>query len=224
MSTRSPAPMLAMAMTATLVLSACAGDPPPRFHSLLPPPATITPPSRTAAYGLEIMPVTLPVYADQPQIMLRHQQGLTPLYSERWASSLVDEIQAAISYGLVRELGAPDLTLLGAPSGMPTWRVQLDIQRFDLAADAPALLEATWRVRGPGNAGLLCRSHLEAAPTDATAPAMVQAHRQILAQLAQTMAQAIESGGQRAPASSPGHAIAGCSPLPASKTANLSDR
>lgn len=207
------------AICAVLALSACAGDPPPRYHSLLPPPAAPAAPSRAAGYGLEIMPVTLPVYADQPQIMLRDADGLTPLYGERWASPLVDEIQGALSYELVSRLGAPDLTQLGAPTGLPTWRIQVDIQRFDMAADAPALLEATWRLRGPADAGLLCRSRVSAAAQDSTLPALVQAQRQSLAQLATTLAESIENGAKRAPASTDGHEIAGCSPLSASPAA-----
>lgn len=221
LSRRYPA---ASILCTALALSACAGDPPPRLHSLLPPPAATAAPSRTAGYGLQIMPVTLPVYADQPQIVLRNADGLTPLYRERWASPLVDEIQGALSYELVRRLGAPDLTQLGTPAGLPTWRIQLDIQRFDIAAQEPALLEATWRLRGPASAGLLCRSRLDATPAEATIPAMVQAQRQMLVQLAATLAQAIENGGEPAPTSVRGHEIAGCSSLPANTVAARNSR
>lgn len=174
-------------------LAGCASTP-PRFHSLLPqqPAATST---QQAAFGFEMLPIDLPLSVDQPQLLLRHDEALTPLYAERWASPLADEVQAAISYELERRLGAPDITRLGAPATLPVWRIQTDIRRFEMGQAQPAILEANWRLRAPSGNTLLCNSHITTGDAGTDVLSVVQTQRATVLMLAQAIASAISRQG-----------------------------
>ena len=193
-------------MTAALmaaVLAGCAGSPPAVFHTLLLPDPGQDAAARAteAPYLLEVLPVDVPVQADQPQIMLRDGQGaVTPRYSDRWTAPIGDEIRAALSDTLTRTLGAADVRGLRPAAGTPVWRVQVDVQRFDATVGEAALLDATWRVRPvdtPG-AALLCRSVVRAVLSGPGVRAAVEGQQEAVAALARTIASAIQSQGRTA--------------------------
>lgn len=187
-------------LAASALLAACAGSSPARYYTLLPAAGTAPAmPPVNPRFALEVLPVTLPVQVDQPQIMLRTTgDALMPVYSERWAAPLDDELQAALSHAMTATLGVPDVTALGASAGMPVWRVQVDVQRLDMVLGGPALIDATWRVRhvSDGSSALLCRSVASVPATGNDVAALVQAQQQAVAQLAATMASAISRGGK----------------------------
>ncbi|MBU4612952.1 membrane integrity-associated transporter subunit PqiC [Achromobacter sp. GG226] len=193
-----------------LVLAACGTPPRPNIHTLLAAPSPAAA-SATGDFAVQTMPINLPAQVDQPYLMLRTGGGaLTPLYGERWAAPLADELQAAFSAALTRRLGVPDVGGVGVASGLPTWRVQTDVQRFELPTQGPAVLDATWRIRQDRGAALLCRSVVELAPDGEGVPALVQAQQQAVARLADAVALAIEAGGRR-PQAVPGVTLANCS-------------
>lgn len=193
-----------------LLLAACGTTPPPNVYTLLAAPAgaaTATP----GDFAVQTMPITLPAQVDQPHLMLRTGSGeLAPLYGERWSAPLADELQTAFSAALTHRLGVPDVGGVGVSSGLPTWRVQTDVQRFELAAQGPAVLDATWRIRQDRGAALLCRSVVEWMPESAGVAGLVQAQQQAVARLAETVALAIEAGARR-PAAVPGVTLSSCS-------------
>lgn len=209
---RSVRPLLPI-IAGVAMLAGCASSPPARFYTLLPQAQSPTQSVASPAFALEIMLVTLPVQVDQPQIMLRTTgDALAPMYSERWASPLGEELQAAISQAMTSALGAPDVRALGAPPGIPVWRVQVDVQRFDMILDGPALIDATWRIRQTKDEGiaLLCRSEIRVQPQAQDVPSLVQAQQEAVGDLAATMAGAIENGG-RAPQGTHTVQMRGCS-------------
>jgi uncharacterized lipoprotein YmbA len=208
---------LKLALLATM-LAGCSASPPVHYYTLLAPDVTRgqaapTRQNATPPFLLEILPVTVPPQADQPQIMMRERDGaLTAYYSDRWAAPLADEIRGALSYHLVRRLGVPDVQSLNASATAPVWRVQVDVQRFDAAAGAAAVLDATWRIRPANLKGgtLLCRSVVQI-PLGGMAPAQaVAAQQQATADLAATIASGIESGGARAEAAGQAVQLNGC--------------
>lgn len=208
------------------MLAACSTSPDARYYTLQPSPATLSAASGEAApvagparqagtppgFVLEVLPVSLPMRADQPQIMLgTAHDTLTPLYSERWASPLGEEIQSALSQAMTRRLGTTDVYALGAPGGLPVWRVQVDVQRFAMAEGEPVLLDATWRLREIHSAAtLLCRSEARVAPAEQTIAGLVQAQQIAVARLALQMADAIERSGNP-PAPREGMELRNCS-------------
>jgi len=206
------------AMIAVIVaagLAGCAGSPPAVFHTLLLPDPGQGTATRVAEapYLLEVLPVDVPVQADQPQVMMRDGQGaVTPLYSDRWTAPIGDEIRAALSDTLTRTLGAADVRGLRPAAGTPVWRVQVDVQRFDATAGEAALLDATWRVRPVDTAGstLLCRSVVRTGLTGPGVRAAVEGQQQAVANLARTIASAIRSQGRTARPAGEGVQVSNC--------------
>ena len=94
------------------------------------------------------------------------------------------------------------------------WRVQVDVQRFDMVSGGPARLDATWRVRPiklKGARALICRATVQMPADGLGIPALVQAQQQAVALLARTIASAIDSGGARATPAGPEIQLWGCS-------------
>ncbi|WP_233161377.1 MULTISPECIES: membrane integrity-associated transporter subunit PqiC [unclassified Achromobacter] len=187
------------------LLAGCSTSPPVHYYTLtgaeLPDNASQgqaqTPTQATPAFMLEVLPVTVPPPADQPQLMMREQGGgLTPLYSERWSAPLADEVRGALADTLTRTLGAPDVAAIRAPAGAPVWRVTVDVQRLDSVTGREAIVDATWRVRPANLRGQAwqCRS-ISRVPVQGTdAESAVRGLRDATRDLALTIASAIQDG------------------------------
>ncbi|MBO1113073.1 PqiC family protein [Bordetella petrii] len=198
---------LLSALALSAALAGCAMSPPARYYTLQPAPQAAPAAAQRVQYQIEVAPVSVPLQADQPQIMLRRHEGdgaLTPLYSHRWSAPLSDEIGAALSDVLTHTLGALDVQTLQPADNAPVWRVQVDVQRFDMVSGGPARLDATWRVRPlnlKGARALICRATVQVPADGQDIPALVQAQQRAVTLLGQTIASAIQSGGaQPAPA------------------------
>lgn len=206
--------ILPMTMMA-VALAGCASSPPVNYYTLLAPAAALQAPAAAAssAYMIDVLPVSVPAQADQPQIMIRSGDGaVTPLYSDRWTAPLGDEIRSALSDSLTRALSAPDVRSIQPAADAPVWRVQVDVQRFDAAAGGPALVDATWRIR-PLNlkgATLLCRSVVRMPVSGAGVPALVAGQQHAIQELAATIASGIRAEGERAQAPSARVQLSGC--------------
>lgn len=203
-------------LAAAALISACSTSPPAQFYTLQAARDAVSSPTAPAGFQIEIAPVSVPMQADQPQIMLRERAGdnsLTPLYSHRWSAPLPDEIRSALSDALTRDLGALNVQTLQPSPGTPVWRVQVDVQRFDMVGDAAARLDATWRVRPvhqkQGKA-LLCRALIQVDPSGGSISELVQAQQQAVRLLADTIASAIRSGGARATPAAANVQLTGC--------------
>lgn len=193
--------LLSATLLSAAVLAGCSSSPPARYYTLQPAAQTAPVESRVD-YQIEVASVAVPQQVDQPQVMLRPEQGsgpLTPIYSDRWSSSLSDEIRTALSDTLVSSLGALDVSVLAPAPDVPVWRIQVDVQRFDMIVGGPARLDATWRIRPlkvTGAKALICRSVVEF-PADRidVVGSLVRAQQQAIVSLANTIAASIQSGG-----------------------------
>jgi uncharacterized lipoprotein YmbA len=125
--------------------------------------------------------------------MLRTDSAtMTPLYAERWAAPLADELRSALADALKRALGAVDLHYVASPQAAPVWRIKLDVQQFDLMAAGGVQLDATWRI-GPVNlpgAARWCRSVVRV-HTGTEAAALVRGQQRAVSELAEEIAAAI---------------------------------
>ncbi|WP_051593517.1 membrane integrity-associated transporter subunit PqiC [Achromobacter sp. DH1f] len=222
------APALALAAW----LAGCASSPPVHYYTLQGPSAPAPAVPRAAApFLIDVQGVNVAAQADQPQLMVRTGDGsVSALYSERWSSPLGDEIRGALSDALKHDLGALDVQVVKPAPTAPVWRIQTDVQRFDLVAGRKSQLDATWRVRPvnlKGN-GLLCRSVVTVNVSDAAGdsaaggsgskpaptsgvPGLVAAQQRAVVALAGAMASAIRG---QTPDSGGGVQMLGCSPLP----------
>ncbi|NMK48401.1 PqiC family protein [Achromobacter sp. Bel] len=201
-------------LVAGAALAGCGSSPPVHYYTLQGPAAPAPASAATpAGFLIEVQPVSLSTQADQPQLMVRTGDGsVSALYSERWSSPLGDELRGALSDALKRELGALDVQAVKPGPGAAVWRVQTDVQRFDLVSGSMAQLDATWRVR-PVNmkgSGLLCRSLVTESVSEAGVPALIAAQQRAVVSLAGVMASAMRG---QAPAGTGSVQMLGCSAL-----------
>ncbi len=197
------------------LLGGCASSPTVHYYSLQSPAQAQTPSTAAAPFMIEVLPVTIPVQADHPQLMLRGADGaIFAMYSERWTAPLSDEIQAALSVALTRDLGALDVQAIRAPADAPLWRIQVDVQRFDAADAGDIVVDATWRVRPLNLKGdtFLCRSIVRVPAAEAGVPAVISAQQRAVTLLSGTIASVIKSGGRAAQASDDQVQLLGCNP------------
>lgn len=182
-------------------LAACASAP-LHYYTLVPMAADAAAATAApAAFQFELLPVGIPAQVDQPQLVVRQGgQGVALLNGERWIAPLADEVRAALSADLTRELGSQDASGLPA-NGQPRLRIKLDLRRFDSVPGSYALIDAAWSVRmldrGPV---LTCTGQFR----ESVGPGydvLVQGHQQALARLARVMADtARRVAGERTPA------------------------
>ena len=188
---RHARPLLAAAVT--LVLAACASAP-MHYYTLL-PPADGAPASSAASIAFELLPISVPAQADQPQLVVREGgQSVALLEGHRWIAPLADEVRGALDVDLVRQL--PGRNVAGMPTGeQPLLQVTVDLRRFDSRLGSYALIEGAWNVRllhGAKPAAVACTSHIR----ESVGPgydALVQGHQRALAKLAGQVAAAARS-------------------------------
>ena len=189
------------------MLAGCASSPPVNYYTLLQADgasAQAAAPLRVAGNQavIEMLPVSVPVQVDQPQIMLRDPAGLvTPRYSDRWSAPLGDELRLALSDRLTRRLGVADVYEVKAARGQPVWRVQMDVQRFDSILGDVAIIDATWRLRAinmqaPAS---LCRTSIRQRVAGSDISSIVAAHQIAVSTLGDIVAARVagnEAAGQ----------------------------
>lgn len=177
----------------TLGLAACTASAPVRHYTLLTPQGDIRQQDVPARFAVEVLPVSVPEYLNQPQLVVRQDDSgmLAVLDDERWLGPLDDEVRNALSAQLVDRLGTQDVAGLSWPSDMPVIRVKLQIRRLDAWPGKRVQLEAGWTLgdaREPGGAKLVCQGRFEE-PAAAGYPALVQAQQRLIAALARQIGQ-----------------------------------
>lgn len=207
--------LFALGAAALAGLAGCASSPPVHYYTLVKPAddTSRAPSQPEPGYMIEVLPVTVPAQADQPQLMVRDGSGgVTPFYSERWSASLGEEVRSALSYTLTSSLNTLDVQSIQAPANAAVWRVQVDVQRFDNTFNGSAVLDAVWRVRPVNLAGspLICRTIVQLPIHGIEISGVVGAQQQALADLGKTIASGIRSGGRNAQSSSSAAQVSGC--------------
>lgn len=184
---RRSAPALVAASLAALavLLAGCGSAPPTHFHTLMPPPSANEQPSVATRIDWDVLPVVVPMQVDQPQWVVRTADGsLIVLEQERWIAPLGDEIRGAVVERLTKAFGPPQV---GSPAnGAATWRIRIDVQRFDLVPNREARLEADWSVRGAGVA-VTCHAAVSQQVSEPGYVALARAQQQAVAQLAEAI-------------------------------------
>lgn len=196
MSKRTPALSTARRGAAAglvILIGACSSVSPPRFHTLMPVPAsTAAMIAPAGAVAWEVLPVTIPAQVDQPQWVVSTADGsLAVLEQERWIAPLGEEIRAAVAERLTQHLGTPS----AAVEPGKVWRIRIDVQRFDSAPGREVRLEATWTLSTSAApaAVLRCRSDFVQAIGAGGYPALASGHRQDVVRLADTVAEALKA-------------------------------
>jgi uncharacterized lipoprotein YmbA len=132
--------------TFAALIGGCASSSPTRFYTLSTAgePAAAPP----ASYSVSVGPVSVPAVVDRPQIVVR--TGPNQIFIEefdRWASPIKGDIARVVAENLISMLGThqvsvfPQSTAAGA-----SYRVVIDILRFDSEPGKAATLDALWTV------------------------------------------------------------------------------
>ena len=195
----------ALGVAALALLAACSSVQPPRYHTLLPAPASAVRPAAPAgSLAWEVLPVAVPAGVDQPQWVVRTVDGsLAVLEQERWIAPLGEEIRAAVADRLTQDVGAPALS----PESRKRWRIRIDVHRFDSAPGREARLEATWTLSSDADAAaaLRCRGEFVQALAAGGYLALAKGHQQAVTTLADAIGSALQAlnAGQTATCSPP---------------------
>ncbi|WP_371924942.1 membrane integrity-associated transporter subunit PqiC [Pseudomonas sp. R5(2019)] len=179
----------ALALFGTLGLAACTSAP-THYYTLVATAPDNTPRTNvtTPAFQFEMQPVRVPVQADQPQVVIRHSNGILALMeTDRWSAPLADEFHDALAAQMELKLGTRDLAGFPKVAGIPLLALQTDVRRFDSVQGQYALIDVLWslRLRGDGvkNRSLTC-SNVIRQPAGGQVQELVVAHQQAIAQLA----------------------------------------
>jgi uncharacterized lipoprotein YmbA len=187
----------ALALMALLFVG-CRSTPSPVFYTLTTlakgnPTAESPAPKGDLAVG--IGPAQLPEYLNRPQIATRTAPDrLTLSEFNRWGGSLSRDFLRVLAENVAALLGTD--RVLAYPWGdrlEPTYRVALDVQRFDGQLGETVLLKATWIVTGgEGKTPLAVRkSDIQEPVSGKDYDALVAAHSRALATLSREIADEI---------------------------------
>ncbi len=185
----------ALCGAAALALGACASAP-VHYYTLVAPLAPSTDAAMHAddvAESFQLVMGAVPADVDEPQLVVRESgERAAILDGERWVAPLQDEIRAALSAELARELPGIDVTGLAA-AAKARLVVKVEVRRFESVPGGYALLEASWSLMRAGDADegkaakLLCSSTLRE-PVGVGYPELVRGHQRAVRRLGEAIA------------------------------------
>jgi uncharacterized lipoprotein YmbA len=189
---------LALCALATLAgLGGCASQAPAvRFYVLAPQAAAVAS-AEAADLAIVVAPVRLPQYLERPQIVTRSGEHRLQLAEfDRWGGNLRQDMTRVLAQNLARLLGSE--RVVAAPHTLalqPDFRVEVEVLRFERAADGRVHLAATWRLRRGADSAALASLHAElrgAALSEEDAfDALVASMSEVYGELARRIAQSV---------------------------------
>ncbi|WP_233865069.1 PqiC family protein [Paraburkholderia adhaesiva] len=189
--TRAPASLVVALLAVSL--AGCSSSPASSFYRLK-PDATLTTLGTAVPLHVVVNPVTIPALVDRPQIVVSLADNqVWPEEFQRWAEPLKGDIQRTIAADLAVLLGSEHVSTYALDaSGLPTWRVRVDIMQFDSVLSSMATVDAQWTIWPPGNATPIIGHTLAHEPVQGQAyDALVAAHDRALGSVSRDVAAAI---------------------------------
>ena len=185
-------------LLAALALAACATTPPSRFYTLS---GAVPPASATSPLSIVVGPVTIPAVVDRPEIVIAVSENEVWLDEyNRWAGPLGEAIAVAAAEDLAAALGTLRATAAVQAATDADYRVSVEVQRFESAPGAYALLDAVFTVRrtsdGRSASG---RTTAREVPQDKSYAQLAAAHSRAVARLAQDIAATTRTLAAQAP-------------------------
>lgn len=175
MSHASTSRRLGLCAAAGLAMAAsgCATSPTPRFYSLssIKGPSSTAPATQPAAV-VAVGPVTIPDYADRPEIVTTVGPNELSVHDfDRWGGDLGKGLARAIIEDLAASLPAGNFEVVpwdpsASADHLAGNRVTVTVTRFDLSPGpgGAAVLEAEWMLYGPRGKALAMKKSSEKAP------------------------------------------------------------
>lgn len=125
-----------------------------RFYTLNPIASTTT---RDAIkekldYSVSVGPVKVPEMLDRPQFVIREGENRVRVIEQhRWAGSLQTEIARVLAADLNAQLDGAQVTAHNGYAGQnATYRIFVDVERFDAILDDAVTVQMAWTIR-PAN-------------------------------------------------------------------------
>lgn len=179
-----------LSCTLAALIAGCASSP-SRFYTLS---ATAAAAGPQAGFSVSVGPVLVPAAVDRLPIVVR--TGPNQVYInefDRWASPLKADIPRVVAGNLASMLGTARVTVFPASGAADaSYRVLIDILRFESEPDRAATLDALWTVNaGKGEQVRRSRTTLAEATQGPGYAALVAAHSRALGQLSAEIAAAI---------------------------------
>jgi uncharacterized lipoprotein YmbA len=176
-----------------LFVTGCASTPAARYYTLS---TTTEPAAPSSDLSVIVNSVSIPAEVDRPQLVVRtgpNQMRVDDF--NLWAAPLQDSIGRIVAQNLVALLGTPRVTLSSQTvSTDVSYRVAIEVQRFDSTPGEAAALDAVWAVRsmkdGKTQTG---RTTVREAVQENTYEALAAAHSRAVARLSQDIASAVRA-------------------------------
>ncbi|MDI9569174.1 MAG: PqiC family protein [Pseudomonadota bacterium] len=184
--------MSAICCAVAALIGACASVA-PQLYALSPVAASS---GEASDLAVTVGPVSVPEAVDRPQlvsIMAPHKLRIDEF--NRWASPLKNDIPRVVAENLAALLGSPYVSVFPQSVAVaPSYRVVIDVARFDYAPGVEVRLGALWSVRSTADGKSRSGAATLVEPGGGVAPAaMVAAHSRMLGRLSGDIAAAIRS-------------------------------
>jgi uncharacterized lipoprotein YmbA len=197
---KRPGTLAVCLLASALASAACASSPEPQFYTLFPHEGR---PRMGEPLEVQLRRPGLPGYLDRPQIVRHEQPGKLEFSgADRWGAPLDGMIGSILAQNLAQRL--PSASVYGesgAISSSPDALVEVDIQRFELTEHGSIELVAQVAVHWPKTEApaRIDRHTLSRSPTDRSTTRLVTEMSQLLAELANSIADALRAGPPSTP-------------------------
>jgi uncharacterized protein len=170
------------------IIVGCASSP-SRFYTLSTTATTATDPQTGCT--VSVGPVSVPAAVDRMQIVVRTGPNQVFINEfDRWASPLKGDIARVVAANLASQLGTPQVTVFPTSSSADaSYRVVIDVLRFESELDKAATLDALWTVSSTKSGQARRNRTTVTEPTQGTDYAsLVAAHSRALGRLSSDIA------------------------------------
>ncbi len=193
---------LLASMLVAVAAASCGASAPARFYTLdSKATASGTP---AAAYGnlgnlgnvgVVIGLVSVPSAVDRPQLVVQVAPNRVEIDEfNRWAAPLNESIAGAVAADLSVLLGTPNVVTAPRANLDPSYRVTIDVQRFDSIPGEAATIEAVWAVSRTTGGQIRSGRTIAHEPVAGKGfDELVAAHGRALTRLSQDIAAAIRA-------------------------------
>jgi uncharacterized lipoprotein YmbA len=185
-----------MTLSLSLLLLAGCSSPRVTFYTLNPVAMPETTAAASTLDSVLIGPVVLPDLYDQPQLVVRVDANRVEILEmQRWAAPLKSEIPRILAENLAVLLKPARVATYPQNSGLDAeYRVQIDIQRYEMTAGQGVALDVLWSVkRTAGGTAKSGRSVVSEPAAAAGYDALVAAQSRALGTVSRDLAQALRA-------------------------------
>jgi uncharacterized lipoprotein YmbA len=176
----------------------CGVSPAARFYMLAPTSEATDAPK--VDYAIAVGPVSIPSAVDRPQFVVQVAPNRVEIDEfSRWVAPLDEAIARAIAANLATLLGTPDVSAAPLATSGSTFRVAVDVQRFDSLLGESVALDAAWTVRHESlKEPYAGRTRARETAADDGYDALAAAHSRALGSVSTEIAAAIRAIASRA--------------------------